>query len=394
MFSMSKGIIKIFGDIGGQVNLVDVISQVKAAGEVLEYVVLINSPGGFVDLGYDIHNFLRNLGKPVSTIIDSECSSIATVIALAGDKGKRYIISGAQFMVHNPWTMEMGDASKLADTAEQLQEVENQLIKFYSKNTGIPEEGIRPLMKAETFMTAEDAVKMGFADKVLTPDEAKEYGPSEKLAVKAFAKYNPKINNMKNNNEKPTKVEELFGDLKTVFNKHFGMKPKAIDYKTADGVEVHVQTEAAEPAKGDMVTKGGQPCPNEELVMEGGMVIKTDADSKVAEVIPATSPEEQEAQKKAKAEAGKDSKIKELEGKLADKDKEIESLKTLQAKQDEAVKEIETKFEVLAKAIKSSYLPEDVKTKFRTKAGEGESDIVKKMQEKIAAARGVKQANN
>ena len=94
-----SGLIGTFGDEKG-VELIDVISQVKKQPQATSFEVYINSEGGVVDVGFDIYNFLKSLGLPITTIGNGMVASIATVIFMAGTK--RVVTPNTDFMIHLP----------------------------------------------------------------------------------------------------------------------------------------------------------------------------------------------------------------------------------------------------------------------------------------------------
>lgn len=167
------GKINIFGPIGKYeedgklqgVSLLDVISQVKqfpADTQVAE--VHIASPGGYVDEGDNIYNYLESLKKQyvVNTIQDGNIASIATKLFLVGMQ--RIADQKFDFMIHNPWVDPgPGDANHQADVLEGLLAEEEKLRKFYSKVLDITEEGLKPLMDQETTLTANQLISLGFA---------------------------------------------------------------------------------------------------------------------------------------------------------------------------------------------------------------------------------------
>lgn len=146
------------------VELVDVISSVRALGDVEAINVHINSPGGFVDVGDMIYSYLDHLKKEkkITTIAEKLVGSIATKIFLVGDE--RLIGDGDEFFIHNPSVNPgQSDANKLIAYAEHVAETESNLRKFYAEKTGNPEEALKPLMDVETSLDADKAIKLGFA---------------------------------------------------------------------------------------------------------------------------------------------------------------------------------------------------------------------------------------
>ena len=121
----------------------------------------INSPGGSVFDGVAIYNLLKQHKAKVNVTIDGMALSIASVIAMAGDTIT--MAENAMMMIHDPWTMTMGSAEDFRKEADTLDKVKSSLITSYGR-TGMDSEKIADLMSEETWMTAADAVEMGFAD--------------------------------------------------------------------------------------------------------------------------------------------------------------------------------------------------------------------------------------
>lgn len=144
------------------VQLLDVIEQVPP--NATEFEVSINSPGGYVDIGDAIFNYLNSLKKKgkVTTIQDGLVGSIATKIFLAGDE--RLVDDRFQFWIHNPFKENVsGDSDELMAMAKGLEATETELRQFYMGFTKIDESGLDALMKVETGLTADQCIKFGFA---------------------------------------------------------------------------------------------------------------------------------------------------------------------------------------------------------------------------------------
>lgn len=142
----------------------DLIREVEAAGDVELIHVAINSRGGEVDHGLAIYNYLRTHPALVSVRIDGIAASAASVIAMAGDEIT--MPANALMMVHNPWTYAMGNAAELRKTADDLEQFEKTLLATYTARTGKGEGDIKTLLDDETWLTAQEAVDLGFADRV------------------------------------------------------------------------------------------------------------------------------------------------------------------------------------------------------------------------------------
>jgi len=137
----------------------DVLNEVGNGPLLVE----INSPGGNVWDGLSIYNQLRGRRAPVTTRVVGIAASIASIIALAGDKVE--MADAALMMIHDPSGMASGtseDMRKMADALDQHAEV---LVGVYAKKTGRSAESIRAAMKAETWFTTAEAIQFGLVDK-------------------------------------------------------------------------------------------------------------------------------------------------------------------------------------------------------------------------------------
>jgi ATP-dependent Clp endopeptidase proteolytic subunit ClpP len=137
----------------------DVLNEVGNGPLLVE----INSPGGNVWDGLSIYNQLRGRRAPVTTRVVGIAASIASIIALAGDKVE--MADAALMMIHDPSGMASGtseDMRKMADALDQHAEV---LVGVYAKKTGRSTESIRAAMKAETWFTTAEAIQFGLVDK-------------------------------------------------------------------------------------------------------------------------------------------------------------------------------------------------------------------------------------
>ena len=127
----------------------------------------INSPGGNVFDGQAIYNALRRHPATVTSYIDGVAASIASVVALAGD---RVVMAGnALFMVHDPFALTIGAAADHRKTADMLDQVAQTIRRIYVAKTGADEADIAAAMAAETWYSAEEAAAAGFVDEVTEP---------------------------------------------------------------------------------------------------------------------------------------------------------------------------------------------------------------------------------
>ncbi|WP_169447662.1 head maturation protease, ClpP-related [Paenibacillus daejeonensis] len=141
-----------------------VMNALKRMGNVDEILVRINSPGGSVFAGMAIYQYLSDHKAHITVKVDGLAASAASVIMLAGDT----IImgAGAMVMIHNPWTVAMGEAKDFRAAADLLDKVQASCINVYKDRTGKDEEQLKTMLDATTWMTADEAVEIGFADEV------------------------------------------------------------------------------------------------------------------------------------------------------------------------------------------------------------------------------------
>ena len=164
----------------------------------------INSPGGSVFDGLAIYNVLSDVRDKLTVEIDGLAASIASVIALAG--GHKVMREGTLFMIHSPFTFAIGGADDLRKEAEVLDQIEDQIISIYEKNSNLNVETIKALVKAETWMNAETAKEYGFIDETV---DAPRMAASFNKPMKDFG-----FNSLPANVfEKPKEVDVTVNDI-------------------------------------------------------------------------------------------------------------------------------------------------------------------------------------
>lgn len=133
-----------------------------------DIVVWLNSPGGDVFAASQIYNMLKEYNGKVTVKIDGIAASAASVIAMAGSEILMSPV--AMMMIHNPATVIFGEASDLQNGIDMLSEVKESIINAYEQKTSLPRNKISKMMDSETWFSAQKAVELGFADKVLYED--------------------------------------------------------------------------------------------------------------------------------------------------------------------------------------------------------------------------------
>ena len=134
-----------------------------------DIVVWINSPGGDCIAASQIYTMLMDYPHSVTVKIDGIAASAASVIAMAGTKV--LMAPTALMMIHNPLTIAIGDTEEMQRAIAMLGEVKESIINAYEIKTGQPRAKISHLMDGETYMNANKAIELGFADDIL--EEAK-----------------------------------------------------------------------------------------------------------------------------------------------------------------------------------------------------------------------------
>jgi ATP-dependent Clp protease protease subunit len=124
----------------------------------------IASPGGSVDEGRLIYNALKRYQGGVDTVVDSSAYSIASYVATAGERV--VMAKNSMQMLHNPWTLAMGNSAELRKTADVLDKYRDSIVEAYMERSGKDRKEILAILDAETWYTAQEAVDEGFATEV------------------------------------------------------------------------------------------------------------------------------------------------------------------------------------------------------------------------------------
>ena len=139
--------------------------------------VWINSPGGDCVAAAQIYNMLMDYKGSVTVKIDGIAASAASVIAMAGTKVLVSPVS--MLMIHNPMTVAMGDSTEMEKAIEMLASVKDSIINAYEIKTGLSRAKLSHLMDAETWMDANKAVELGFADEIMQRPATAAFPPQE-----------------------------------------------------------------------------------------------------------------------------------------------------------------------------------------------------------------------
>ena len=128
----------------------------------------INSPGGSVSAGLAIYDTMQFIKPDVSTLCIGQAASMGAFLLTAGAKGKRYCLPNSRVMIHQPLGGFQGQASDIEIHAKEILYLKARLNNMLAKHTGQSIEVIDRDTDRDNFMSAEDSVKYGLVDKVLT----------------------------------------------------------------------------------------------------------------------------------------------------------------------------------------------------------------------------------
>lgn len=128
----------------------------------------INSPGGEVYSGLAIYDTMQYIRCDVSTICVGLAASMAAVLLAAGTKGKRFALPYSRIMIHQPLGGARGQATDIEIHAREILRVRDSLNSILYKHTGQPLEEIQKNTERDNFMSAEEALKFGLVDGIMT----------------------------------------------------------------------------------------------------------------------------------------------------------------------------------------------------------------------------------
>jgi ATP-dependent Clp protease, protease subunit len=131
----------------------------------------VNSPGGHVTAGLAIYDTMQYVKCPVITVAMGLAASMGSIILAGWEKGKRYALAHAEIMIHQPLGGAEGQATDILLAAKHIEKTGEILYKIYEKHTWKSLEQIKKDCDRDNFMTAEEALKYGLIDKIITNDK-------------------------------------------------------------------------------------------------------------------------------------------------------------------------------------------------------------------------------
>ncbi|MDR2919563.1 MAG: ATP-dependent Clp endopeptidase proteolytic subunit ClpP [Tannerella sp.] len=129
--------------------------------------IYINSPGGSVYAGLGIYDTMQFIGSNVSTICTGIAASMASVLLVAGTKGKRFGLKHARVMIHQPMGGMQGQAADMEISVRQIIKVKEELYTIISDHSGQPYDQVEKDSDRDYWMNAQEAVEYGMIDEVM-----------------------------------------------------------------------------------------------------------------------------------------------------------------------------------------------------------------------------------
>ena len=129
--------------------------------------IYINSPGGSVYAGLGIYDTMQYISSDVATICTGMAASMAAVLLVAGEKGKRAALKHSRVMIHQPMGGAQGQASDIEITAREIQKLKTELYTIISDHSGKPFEQVEKDSDRAHWMTSAEAKEYGMIDNIL-----------------------------------------------------------------------------------------------------------------------------------------------------------------------------------------------------------------------------------
>lgn len=163
--------------VGGEINddtanlIVSQLLFLQSENPEKDAFMYVNSPGGVVTAGLAIFDTMQFLKMPVSTICIGQAASMGAILLSSGTKGKRFALPSSRIMIHQPLGGAQGQATDIEIQTKEILRLKKYLNQILVDNTGQPMETIQQDTDRDFFLSAEEAVKYGLIDEVLTNTE-------------------------------------------------------------------------------------------------------------------------------------------------------------------------------------------------------------------------------
>ena len=170
---LKERVIFLVGEVNDQVAnlLVAQMLFLESENPDKDIFFYINSPGGSVSAGMAIYDTMQFIKPDVSTLCVGQAASMGALLLAAGDKGKRFALPNSRVMIHQPLGGFSGQASDVEIHAKEILYLRQRLNEILAKHSGQTVEAVARDTDRDNFLSAEDAVKYGLVDRVLTARE-------------------------------------------------------------------------------------------------------------------------------------------------------------------------------------------------------------------------------
>ena len=160
--------------LSGEVNDISstlIVAQLiflEAENPDKDIFMYINSPGGVITSGMAIYDTMKYIKPDVSTLCIGQACSMGSFLLSAGTKGKRFALPNARIMIHQPLGGFRGQATDIEIHAREILNIRNRMNTLYSQHCNKPIQEIEKAVERDNFMSAEEALKFGLIDKIIT----------------------------------------------------------------------------------------------------------------------------------------------------------------------------------------------------------------------------------
>jgi len=129
--------------------------------------VMVNSPGGSADSGFGIYDVMRFISCPITSVCAGLCASAAVLIYLGGAKGRRFMTPNSRFLLHQPSTQAVGQASDMEITANEIIRTRKKYAEIVAKEINSTREKVESDSNRDFWLGAEESKKYGLVDKII-----------------------------------------------------------------------------------------------------------------------------------------------------------------------------------------------------------------------------------
>lgn len=163
-------IVMLSGEVNDQVasSIVAQFLFLEAQDPDKDIYFYINSPGGVVTSGLSMFDTMNYIKPDIVTICIGQAASMGAFLLASGTKGKRYALPNARIMIHQPSGGAQGQSTDIQIQAKEIQRLKDTLNEILSKQTGRTKKQVEADTERDNFMSADEAVKYGLIDRVLT----------------------------------------------------------------------------------------------------------------------------------------------------------------------------------------------------------------------------------